>query len=262
VVSFVSCGGTTVLFMRDDQLLGVLHSTATMVRERLNTLERWELAGTRPGQYTHDLVADEVAVTNLLAAGLGVVSEESGVHKPERAIIVVLDPVDGSTNASHRLPWWATSMCALDDEGMRAAVVVNQASGIRFEATRGGGARADGVAIAPSSRTDLAHSFVALSGYPQRHFGWEQFRALGAAALDLCAVAGGVVDSYVDCGTNSVRPWDYLGGLLVCREAGAFVADIDGLDLVVRDPEARRKLVAAATSELLDEVLAARLGLG
>jgi fructose-1,6-bisphosphatase/inositol monophosphatase family enzyme len=248
--------------VRDDQLLEVLHSTATAVRHRLDALERWELAGTRPGQYTHDLAADEVAVANLLGAGLGVVSEESGVHHPERGIVVLLDPVDGSTNASHGLPWWATSMCALDGDGMRAAVVVNQATGVRFEATRGGGARADGVPIAPSSRTSLAQSFVALSGYPERHLGWDQFRALGAAALDLCAVASGSLDSYVDCGTNRVSPWDYLGGLLICQEAGAFAADIDGLELVVRDHSARRKLIAAATPELLGEVLAARLALG
>ena len=63
---------------------------------------------------------------------------------------------------------------------------------------------------------------VGLSGYPPRRLGWKQFRALGAIALDLCAVAGGRLDAYVDCSPSAHGPWDYLGGLLVCREAGAW----------------------------------------
>ena len=73
---------------------------------------------------------------------------------------------------------------------------------------------------------------------PPGWLGWKQYRALGAAALDLCAVAAGVVDAYIDCSRSAHGPWDYLGGLLVCTEAGAVVADADGRDLVV--PRARR----------------------
>ena len=181
------------------------------------------------------------------AAGLGVLSEESGHHHPERDIIVVVDPVDGSTNAAHGLPWWATSLCALDGDGPRVAVVVNQVTGDRYEAVRGGGARLNGTAIKPSTCTAMSRSIVALSGYAERHLGWEQYRALGAAALDLCAVAAGSLDVYIDCGTAALAPWDYLGALLVCREAGAFVADLQGRELVVRDHDARRKVVAAGT---------------
>jgi len=51
-----------------------------------------------------------------------------------------------------------------------------------------------------------------------------------------------------------VAPWDYLGGVLVCREAGAIVVDAHGGELVVDDPEARRQLIASSTPELLDAV--------
>ena len=57
-------------------------------------------------------------------------------------------------------------------------------------------------------------------GLPGQWLGWNQFRALGAAALDLCAVASGVVDAYIDCSWDAHGPWDYLGGMLVCTEAG------------------------------------------
>ena len=77
---------------------------------------------------------------------------------------------------------------------------------------------------------------IALSGYPARPLGWNQFRALGAAALDLCAVACGMLDGYVDCLADAHGSWDYLGGMLVCHEAGAPVVDALGRDLVVLSP--------------------------
>ncbi len=95
---------------------------------------------------------------------------------------------------------------------------------------------------------------MGLSGYPRQYLGWKQYRALGAVALDLCAVAGGRLDGYVDCSRDAHGAWDYLGGLLVCAEAGAVVVDALDRDLVVLDAEARRTPLAAATPELLAEI--------
>jgi fructose-1,6-bisphosphatase/inositol monophosphatase family enzyme len=136
--------------------------------------------------------------------------------------------------------------------------VVNQASGERFEAVRGSGARCDGTPIVPSSCTRLADALVGLTGRPSRHLGWRQYRALGAAALDLCAVASGRLDAYIDCTRDAHGPWDYLGALLVCREVGVEVVDVDARPLVTRDPHARRTPLAAATPALLDEIVRAR----
>lgn len=240
-----------------DELLAVFRDVAAAVKRALGGLEDWGLAHTRPDQYRSDLVADAAAVELLDAAGLGTLSEESGLHSPGRAVLVVLDPVDGSTNASRRLPWWATSMCALDHDGPLAAVVVNQATGTTFEAVRGGGAWRDGVAITTSGATDLGEAMIGLSGLPDGYLGWRQFRALGAAALDLCEVASGGLDGYVDCSVDAHGPWDYLGGLLVCQEAGAHVVDARGRNLVVRGHQDRRTPVAGATEVLKDQLLAA-----
>jgi myo-inositol-1(or 4)-monophosphatase len=242
----------------DRDLLAVLHGAADAVGDALDRLTDWGLAGTRANQYRSDLAADRAAVEVLVGAGLGVLSEESGEHHGDRELLVVVDPVDGSTNASRRLPWFATSLCALDRDGPRASVVVNRATGACFEAVRGGGARCNGQPVAPSDRRRLGDAIVGLNGYPPRHLGWKQYRALGAAALDLCAVASGALDAYVDCTRRSLGPWDYLGALLVCREAGAHVVDANGLDLVCRGHGDRRTPVAAATPELLTELVAAR----
>jgi myo-inositol-1(or 4)-monophosphatase len=156
------------------------------------------------------------------------------------------------------VPWFATSLCAVDDDGPLAAVVSDLVHGTRFDAVRDGGARRDGVAIAPTACRQLAEAFVGVSGWPPRHLGWAQSRALGASALDLCAVASGVLDAFLDCSRDAHGPWDYLGGMLVCQEAGAVVADGLGRELVVLEHAARRTPVAAATPELLDVLLAAR----
>jgi fructose-1,6-bisphosphatase/inositol monophosphatase family enzyme len=244
----------------DNALLEVLHEAADAARRALDGLDDWGLAPDRAhaGQHVSDQVTDDAVRAVLSEAGLGVLSEESGVHDGDRPVVVVVDPVDGSTNAAHSIPWYATSLCAVDGDGPRAAVVVNQAIGVRFEAVRGGGASCDGVAIGPSGCTSLSDSVVGLSGYPPVHLGWRQYRALGAVALDLCAVAAGMLDAYIDCSSDAHGPWDYLGGLLVCQEAGAVVEDAHGRGLVVLEHQARRTPLAAATPELLAQVRKAR----
>lgn len=235
-----------------------LHDAATEVRAALDGLGDWGTAGTRPGQYKSDLAADAAALAVLEGAGVGVMSEESGVHHGDRDVIVVVDPVDGSTNAHRRIPWYATSLCAVDADGPWLALVVDQATGARYEATRGGGASVDGGPLTPSGCADLGDAVVGLSGYPPRHLGWRQLRALGAIALDLCAVAGGRLDAYLDCSPGAHGPWDYLAGMLVCREAGVPVVDAFDRELVTVEHAARRTPLAAATPGLLDQIVTAR----
>jgi fructose-1,6-bisphosphatase/inositol monophosphatase family enzyme len=243
-----------------DDVLGVLDEVAVAIRTVLDGLEDWGLAGTaKASQYFSDLAADEVALAILDRAGFGVLSEESGLTDAGREILVVLDPVDGSTNASRGIPWFAASLCAVDAEGPLAAVVQNLATGTRFSAVRGGGAFLDGRPIRPTDQTELGRAVVGLSGYPSTHLGWKQYRALGASALDLSCVAAGLLDAFCDCTARAAHgPWDYLGGSLICAEAGAPCVDAWDRDLVVRDHEARRTPVAAATPELLAQLLAAR----
>ena len=209
------------------------------------------------GQYALDLIADDAALTVLGKLPVRVVSEESGVHERAGApITVVLDPVDGSTNCSRGISYWAISICALDAGGPLAALVVNQATGEQTTAIRGAGAHRDGVALRASKVTRIEDAVVALGGFPATKLGWKQFRALGCAALALCDVAAGGVDGYVDGGPYHA-PWDDLGGYLACVEAGAVVREANGEELVTDDPKARRQVVAAATPLLADALMEA-----
>ncbi|MHB1444922.1 MAG: inositol monophosphatase family protein [Acidimicrobiales bacterium] len=241
--------------MEESSLLELLGEAGRAVAEALSRVTDWGLSGQREDQYSLDLVADSAALEVLHGAGLGVLSEESGLTHADAPLLAVLDPVDGSTNASRGVPWYATSICVLDEEGPLAALVVNQASGWSYEAVRGAGATRDGRPIRPSGAAGPGHAIVGVSGLPRTAPPWWQTRALGAAALDLCAVAEGLLDGFCSYGAEGLGPWDYLGGLLVCQEAGAVLAEAAGQPLVARDPAVRRHPVAAATPELLGQLV-------
>jgi fructose-1,6-bisphosphatase/inositol monophosphatase family enzyme len=244
--------------MTPDDVLAVFDVAAAAQRGALATLgPRERRARTdRAGQYQLDVVAEAAVLPVLHAFGVRVLSEESGWSGPSDAeVTVVLDPVDGSTNCARSIPYWAISLCALDADGPWCALVQNGATGARYTAVRGEGAELDHAPIAPSATTDVARAVVALSGWPPSPLEWRQFRALGSAALSLCDVAAGHVDGYLDGYPDQHAPWDYLGGLLVCEEAGAVVVDADERDLVLADADARRQLVAAGTKELAAQLL-------
>ncbi len=221
----------------------------------------WGLAGggAHPGQHHSDIAADEAALGVLLGAGVGVLSEESGLHEPDRDIVVVVDPLDGSTNALHGIPWYAVSLCAVDAQGPLGRAGRQPRDGERFEAVRGGGAQAE--RRADLSRRQRRASAPRSSGCPDTRRAASAGGSIGCSGrlLSTCAaVACGRLDAFVDCSRNAHGPWDYLGGMLVCLEAGAVIIDAFDRDLVVLEHAARRTPVAAASQVLLGESLAAR----
>ena len=240
----------------DDELLAVVHEAVDAVVASFDGHDDWGLSGGRDGQYASDLVADSAALPVLQDAGLAVLSEESG-RSGDAELVALVDPLDGSTNASRPLPWFATSICVVEGDRPRVAVVHDHASGVRWDAIAGGGARVDGAALPRRASVSLDEAIVAINALPARNPGWGQFRCFGAAALDLCAVADGRFDAYVDFDVDALGPWDYLGGMLVCQEAGVEVADAFDRPLVTLDHAARRTPVAG-TGEAFIALLAAR----
>ena len=81
---------------------------------------------------------------------------------------------------------------------------------------------------------------------------------MGAARLDICTVARGGFDAYVDMTHGELGVWDYLGRDVDPAEAGGVVVDAFERDLVVLDHDARRAVIAASGSALLDELVRAR----
>ena len=170
--------------------------------------------------------------------------------------MAVIDPVDGSTNAHRGMPFYATSICVLDAQGPLVGLVVNQATGTRFEAVRGGGARRDGEAIAPSGCTDLSSAIVGISGFPGDAPGLGPVprpgrgrpRVLRSGRGGARCVFGRGAGARSSAGTI----WPACSS---AARVGAVTVDRDGADVVVRDGGTRRPLVAA-TPLLAEQLLA------
>ena len=236
-------------------ILQLLNDTADAVSKVLEANTDWSLSGIRHTQYSVDVRADNAALAVLHEAGCAVLSEESQITGQwgDDDILVVMDPLDGSTNASRGVPWFATALCALDKNGMRASLVVNQASGKdRYWATQGGGAFHNGNQMHPSSCSTLKEAVVGVSGLASFQPQWAQFRALGAAALDICLVAQGVLDGWVDFHSHGV--WDYLASILICQEAGVATSEHLDRELLVTQYDEKRTPIVAATPALLAQL--------
>jgi len=237
-----------------DELLTLFSAAAAAQRDAVGALSvpARRARTERPGQYELDLVADRAVLAVLHTAPVAVVSEESGRSGPADApVTVVVDPVDGSTNCSRQIPYWGISLAALDRDGLLCGLVENTATGEQFRATRGGGAHADPARLDVASTTRLEDAVVAVTGLPHAAT-WHQYRSLGSIALALCDVAAGRLDAFLDVLTDQHAPWDYLAGVLICREAGGVVVDAAGRALEVADEHARRQILAAANPTLLD----------
>ena len=161
----------------------------------------------------------------------------------------IVDPIDGTVNYFYGLPQYAVSIGVEVDGIAQVGVVVNAANGDEYAAVRGQGATRNGQPIAVRPPKPLERSVI-LTGYNyEREVRARQaasvaqlvvrvadIRRFGSCALDLCALAAGQCDGYVEEGC---KPWDYAAGRLVAEEAGAVVEVLTGASgkaLVVAAP--------------------------
>jgi myo-inositol-1(or 4)-monophosphatase len=191
-----------------------------------------------------DRAAEQLIVSALLAERPhdGMVGEEGSATDGTSGLRWVIDPLDGTTNYLYGHPGWAVSIAAEDAAGVVAGVVADAVHAEVFTASRGGGARRNGVPIACSTRDDLATALVGTGfgyGAERRRAQGEvlagllprvrDIRRMGAAAVDLCSVACGRLDAFFERG---LAWWDLAAGALVATEAGAVVSSLDGGPMV------------------------------
>ncbi len=243
-------------------MLDVFGSICDRAAQLLADNDDWTMSGDRETQYAVDVRIDHMCLDSLHGAGYSVLSEESGITGPSSAVrpdaIVIVDPLDGSTNAALGLPWCATALCLVIDGVPEVAMVTNLRTGTRFSAVRGAGATRDGRSIDVGADRTLADAVIAVNARPPESFRPAQFRSTGSTALDIASVASPHgFDGTVDFDEGMIGVWDYLAAVLILEEAGGVASDALGRDLVTLHPGERRRPVTATSTALLDELLAA-----
>jgi myo-inositol-1(or 4)-monophosphatase len=198
-----------------------------------------EVAATKSSSV--DLVTETDRATERLVRALlararpddGVIGEEGDDRESQSGVTWVVDPVDGTVNFFYGIPEYAVSIAAQVEGRSVAGAVVNAATGVTYSAADGGGATRDGAPLRVREVPPVAERLL-LTG-----FGYEphqrrvqgaavarilprvrDIRRRGSAALELCAIAEGTADAYVEEGLHL---WDYAAGALIAQEAGATV---------------------------------------
>lgn len=196
----------------------------TFADQETETLIRTRLAELRP----HD----------------GFLGEESGAEIGTSGLTWVVDPIDGTVNFLYGIPHYAVSIAVVEGDPdpltwrALAGAVANPASGEIFTARVGAGAFLDGSPIRVGAAIELSQALVGTGFSYLADIRSEQaevlggllhrvrdIRRMGAASLDLCAVASGRLDAYFE---RRLSPWDHAAGALIAREAGARVTGMDG----------------------------------
>jgi myo-inositol-1(or 4)-monophosphatase len=233
-------------------LRAIAEQVVVEAAEHLRSLPRpWERRddagglGGLPGVSTKSSPTDVVTAADTALEGLvrerlaelrpgePVVGEERGGRADRGGVTWVVDPIDGTVNFLYGMPWYAVSLAATRDGASVAGAVAEPATGRLWSAALGCGASCDGQPLRATGVTDLAMTMVGtgFSYRSERRARQAAFvadllprvrdlRRAGSSALDVCAVAAGWLDAYVEHGTNW---WDWAASALIAREAGAVV---------------------------------------
>lgn len=217
-----------------------------------------------------DKAAEDEILRGLKRGGpIKVLSEEAGlVGDPGAETMAIVDPLDGSSNFEHGIPFYCTSVAIAEGgsvDDIRVGVVRDLVTGDVYSAVRGSGARKNGKRIHTSGTAGLSEAVV---GVDLSRGGSDAARRLaplvtaarrqvhfGANALELCYVAEGRTDAFVDV-RGRIRITDLAAALLIAGEAGAEIARPDGRRLeAVFDLSHRLSFVASANRGLHRQIL-------
>lgn len=193
-----------------------------------------------------DINSEEMIRTILEKAGLPVIGEEEGGSTENSEMYFLVDPLDGTTNFSKKIPFYAVSIALMKEKYPIAGVIYLPEFDELYIAVRQSGAYlkkkgASSQKIKTSSITKLNEALLA-TGFP--YDVWRNhddvlkslkamitraraLRRFGAAAVDLCYVARGLFDGYFEF---RLKPWDTAAGSIIVQEAGGRVTDLKGND--------------------------------
>jgi len=215
-----------------------------------------------------DLIAEKALIETIEKEGFSYtfISEETGVREigdcPTN-FYVTTDPLDGTTNATRGIPFIATSIAVSKKpylNQIETALVTDLYHNVTYTAKRGKGAYRNGARIKPSELQSLNEIIM---GVDFTHKAWEtasrlklmlektrHLRHLGANALELCYVADGTTDGFIDL-RGKLRVTDIAAAYLILKEAGGIITTLEGKELNAElAPTQRVSFIAAGNKRL------------
>jgi myo-inositol-1(or 4)-monophosphatase len=221
-----------------------------------------------------DLAAEKAIIEVILQHDLSftLVSEESGIKqfgKTPDASYVTVDPIDGTTNLTRGLPFYCTSIAVSHKPTLSAvfaASVTDLFHNASYAALQGKGAYCNGKKIVPSSTTSLDEAVVGLdlNTYKIKTVApklsnliqaIKHIRHFGANALELCYVADGLTDAFVDI-RGKLRTTDVAASFFILKQAGGIVTSPEGAPIdATLDPKQTVKFVASGNKEIHEQIL-------
>jgi myo-inositol-1(or 4)-monophosphatase len=244
---------------------------ARSLKRDFGEVEKLQVSVKGPGNFVSaaDHRAEQILREELAKArpGYGFLGEEGGrVEGTDKTHTWIVDPLDGTTNFLHGIPQFAISIGLERERTIVAGLIYNPATDELFTAERGKGAYLNERRLRVAARRHLADSVIAC-GLPhlgrgdltqfRREFAKIQervagLRRFGAASLDLAWVAAGRFDGFWE---RDLSPWDLAAGLLLIRESGGYVTDLDGGDAMLDrgDIAAGNEAIHGTLLKLLNE---------
>ena len=221
-----------------------------------------------------DLAAENAIINTLREYGISftLISEESGIReygRKPRENYITADPIDGTTNLTRGIPFYATSIAISTKPTLNtvhASLVADLFHDIAYTAQKDKGAYRNNQKIAPSKITSLEEAVIGvdlntykvsqiaprLTSLIQRT---SHIRHLGANALELCYVADGTTDAFIDI-RGKLRATDTAAAWLIIKEAGAKITTLDGKPLNFKlDPKQKVTFIAAANQKIHKTIL-------
>jgi myo-inositol-1(or 4)-monophosphatase len=204
-----------------------------------------QISQKKPNDYVTDVdrqaEQEIIAIIRKAHPQHGIIGEESG-ETIGKEYTWIIDPIDGTRNFIHGFPQFAVSIGIRYRGKIEHGVIYDPLRQELFTASRGKGARLNDKRIRVSTRTQLEDCLLG-TGFAHRHSPLRlaahlrametiipicgDIRRLGAATLDLAYVACGRLDGFWEGG---LKIWDIAAGILLIKEAGGLVFDIDGGD--------------------------------
>lgn len=225
-------------------MIAAARKAARMIQRDYGEVENLQVSLKGPSDFVSatDRRVEQVLREELerVRPGYGFLMEESGTTEgADKTHRWIVDPIDGTTNFIHGIPLFAISIALERDGDLVAGLTYNPISDELFFAEKGSGAFLNDRRIRVAARQNLSQAVVTC-GIPHNERGDPEvfarelqavqaqvagIRRTGAAALDLAWVAAGRFDAFWERGLN---PWDVAAGMVLIREAGGMVDDIDG----------------------------------